>query len=61
MAKKSCEMKIESPRGTFPIHTIYDSLDEARVDGWGLWFQHGRYLILSRDNRVGAVVEVQNA
>jgi hypothetical protein len=51
-------MKIETPRGTFNIHTIYESEEEARADGWGFWFQHGQYLILGRDNRTGAVVKV---
>ncbi|BCS53292.1 hypothetical protein [Geobacter sp. SVR] len=55
---KSCEMKIVSPRGTFNIHTIYDNEKEANADGWGFWFQHENWLILGRDNRVGAVVEV---
>jgi hypothetical protein len=55
---KSCTLKLETPRGTFNIHTIYASEDEARADGWGFWFQHGNYLILGRDNRTGAVVEV---
>lgn len=60
MAKTSCSMKLETPRGTFPIHTIYSSLDEAAADGWsGFWFQHGRYLILALDNRVGAVVDLE--
>lgn len=56
---KKCEMKIVTPRGTFPIDTIYDSLEEAAADGWGLWFQHENYLVLGRNNRCGAVVEVK--
>jgi hypothetical protein len=56
---KACELKIETPRGSFKIHTIYESQEAAAADGWGLWFQHGRYLILGRDNRVGAVVDLE--
>ena len=55
---KSIEMKIKTPRGTFNIHTIFDTIEEARSDGWGLWFQHENFLILAKENRVGAVVEV---
>lgn len=54
---KAVGIKLETPRGTFEIHTIYSSLDEAAADGWGLWFQHGRYMVLGRENRVGAVVD----
>lgn len=53
---KSADFKIETPRGTMPIHTIYDSLEEAREEKWGIWFYHNEWIILSRDNRVGAVV-----
>jgi len=55
---EKCEMTIESPRGTFRIHTIFQDLEEAGAAGWGLWFQHEGFLILARDNRVGAVVRV---
>lgn len=27
--------KLKTPRGTFNIHTIFESEDEARSDGWG--------------------------
>lgn len=54
----ACEMRIQTPRGTFNIHTVYVSEAEARLDGWGFWFQHENYLILGRDNRTGAVVVV---
>lgn len=53
---KNTTMKISTPRGTFNIHTIFKSETEARGNGWGLWFQHERYLILAKNNRVGAVV-----
>ena len=56
---EQCEMRIETPRGAFNIHTIFKDEDNARAMGWGLWFQHGKYLILAKDNRVGAVVEQQ--
>jgi len=55
--KTACEMRIKTPRGTFNIHTKFDTIEEARQEGWGLWFQHENYLILARDNRIGAVVE----
>jgi hypothetical protein len=58
---KACEMKVKTPRGTFNIHTVYDSEEEARSEGWGLWFQHDDYLILGRENRVGAVVRVRRS
>ena len=56
---KTCEITLATPRGTFKIHTIFDSEEEARVEGWGFWFQHEKYLILGRDNRTGAVVRVK--
>ena len=55
---KACEMKIQTPRGSFNIHTIFDNEETARAMGWGVWFQHGKYLILAKDNRCGAVVEL---
>ena len=55
---KVCEMKIQTPRGIFNIHTEYESMDEAREAGWGLWFQHDNYLILGKENHCGAVVEL---
>jgi len=56
---KKCEMKIETPRGTFKVHTIFDNKEEATIAGWGLWFQHENHLILAKDNRCGAVIEVK--
>jgi len=56
---KKCEMKIETPRGTFNVHAIFDNKEEAATAGWGLWFQHENYLILAKDNRCGAVIEVK--
>lgn len=53
---KKTEMTIETPRGTFKIHSVYSTMEKARNDGWGLWFQHDTFVILARDNRVGAVV-----
>lgn len=54
---RSCDLIIETPRGTIKAHTIYTSIDEAQADGWGIWFQHERYLILGRDNRAGAIID----
>ena len=54
------EMKLKTPRGTFNIHTIFDSEQEAKENGWGLWFTHieesAEWYIYTKDNRVGAVV-----
>lgn len=50
--------KIKTPRGTFNIHTVFKNEEEARKEGWGLWFQHEDYLILGKDNCVGAVIKV---
>lgn len=55
---KKADFTIETPRGVFKIHTVYSSLEEARENGWGQWFSHEEYIILAKDNRVGAVVEV---
>ena len=55
---KACEMIIQTPRGSFNIHTIFENEETARAMGWGVWFQHGKYLILAKDNRCGAVVEL---
>lgn len=54
----SCGVKIKTPRGTFNIHTVYSSMDEAKKDGWNYWFTFGSYAILNRDNTTGAVVEL---
>jgi len=54
---KACELTLKTPRGTFKIHTIFASMEEAGKEGWGLWFQHENSLVLARDNRVGAIVE----
>jgi hypothetical protein len=56
---KAIQMKLQTPRGTFNIHTQFASEKEASREGWGFWFQHEDYLILGRDNRTGAVVKVK--
>ena len=56
---QACELKLVTPRATINIHTLYASEDEARIDGWGFWFQYEDYLIFGRDNRTGAAVRVQ--
>ena len=50
-------MMIRTPRGAFKIHTIFSSEEEAREHGWGAWFWHGDFIILGKENRVGAVVK----
>lgn len=50
--------RLETPRGTFPIRQVFHTLEEARAKGYGLWFQHDKYFILARDNRVNAVVDL---
>ena len=57
---KATQMKLQTPRGTFNIYTIYETEKEASADGWGFWFQHENWLILGRDNKTGAVVEVKD-
>ncbi len=42
-----------------PVHIVYDTIKEARADGWGLWFEHEDYAILARNNHVGAVVIIK--
>jgi hypothetical protein len=58
---ETTQRTVKTPRGTFRIHTVFDSYDKARAAGWGLWFQHyegGRPIgIMVRDNRTGAIVE----
>lgn len=58
---ETTQRTVKTPRGTFNIHTIFDSYDEAKEAGWGFWFQHyedGKYIgIMGRDNRTGAIVE----
>ena len=54
---KTTELILVTPRGTFKIHTIFDTDQEAKEAGWGLWFSHEKYDIYSRENRIGAVVE----
>lgn len=53
-----CDLTLKTPRGTIRIHTLYPDMEAARADGWGLWFQFENYLVLGRDNRVGAAVKV---
>jgi len=53
-----CDLTLKTPRGTIRIHTLYPNEEAARADGWGLWFQFENYLVLGRDNRVGAAVKV---
>lgn len=55
---KTVEIKIETPRGSFKITKLFDSVDEARTQGYGVWFQHQNYIILGKDNRVHAAVKV---
>lgn len=55
---KNCAIKIETPRGTFNMTIVFDTMEEARESGYGLWFQHENYLILAKNNRVHACVEV---
>ena len=52
---------LKTPRGTIRVKYEFESLEAARAEGWGLWFQHGDYLILGRYNRTGAVVKVKSA
>jgi hypothetical protein len=54
---ETSEMRIQTPRGTFRIHTVFESIQEARENGWGYWFQYENYMILGKDNRTGAVVK----
>jgi len=55
---KKIDITFETPRGNFKMHTIFDNMEEARKHGWGLWFQHHEYLILGKDNHIGAIVKV---
>lgn len=57
---KKVEMKLVTPRGTFNIHTQFETYEEAFAEGWGLWFQHENFFILGKENRVGAVVSVDS-
>jgi len=54
---ETVEMKIKTPRGTFNIKTKFSSSEEARAEGWGMWFQHENLIILAKDNRCGAVCD----
>ena len=55
---KEILFRIETPRGAINVHTVFDSIEEAEKEGWGLWFQHEGYFILARDNRAGSVVQL---
>jgi hypothetical protein len=35
---KKIETIIETPRATIKAHTQFDTIEEARENGWGLWF-----------------------
>ena len=50
------EITLDTPRGIIKIHTLFDSEEEARKAGWGLWFTHLEYDIYAKENRVGAAV-----
>ena len=56
---KPANMTIRTPRGSFKIHTIFSSEEEAREHGWGVWFYHDNFIILARENRVGAVIQLK--
>lgn len=57
---KPCEKAIKTPRGNFKMHTEFSSIIEAENAGWYLWFQHGQYLILTKENSIGAFVDTAN-
>lgn len=53
---KKIEETIKTPRGTFKMDTEFDSLEEARENGWGLHFTENNIGILTKDNHIGAIV-----
>lgn len=50
------QITIETPRGTFRPDEQFSTLEAARNAGWGLWFVHGDWCILSRDGNGGGAV-----
>ena len=56
---EQANITIRTPRGSFKIHTIFSSEEEAREHGWGVWFSHNDFIILGRENRVGAVIKLK--
>lgn len=56
---KKIKITIKTPRAVINAHTQFESKNEAEKHGWGFWFQHDNYLILAKDNRIGAIVLVK--
>lgn len=57
---KKIKRIIETPRVTFTAHTEFESREEARKYGWGPHFQHNNVVILTKENRVGAIIAAEN-
>lgn len=57
---KKIEREIKTPRVNFTAHTEFNSKEEAKQHGWGAHFQHNGVIILTKDNRVGAIIDAKN-
>ncbi|WP_022669472.1 hypothetical protein [Desulfospira joergensenii] len=57
---KKIKKRIETPRVSFTAHTEFESKEEANEHGWGAHFQHNGYVILTKENRVGAIIAAEN-
>lgn len=53
---KTINKTIVTPRATIKAKIEFKDIEEASENGWGVWFQHERWIILGKDNRSGAVV-----
>jgi hypothetical protein len=57
---KKIEIRIETPRISFTAHTEFETKEEAIKHGWGGHFQHNDVVILTKENKVGAIIASQN-
>jgi len=57
---KKIERRIETPRVSFTATIEFDNKDEAKEHGWSAHFQHNDVVILTKDNRVGAIIASKN-
>ena len=49
--------RIETPRISFTANIEFESMSEAKKNGWSGHFQHENIVILTKDNRVGAIID----
>jgi len=54
---KKINKRIETPRINFTAKIEFETMEEAKNEGWSGGFQHEDIVILTKDNRVGAIID----